>query len=49
LYRPAKPGEVSAQAKCNGDGHVELCSKFDPARMTFNPRRTEDHDHVTPN
>lgn len=30
------------------DGHVVLCSKFDPSSMTFNPHRIEDHDQVTP-
>jgi prepilin-type N-terminal cleavage/methylation domain-containing protein len=30
------------------DGHVALYSRFDKYSMTFNPRRPEDHDDVTP-
>lgn len=30
------------------DGHVAIADHFDPARMTFNPRRIENWDGVTP-
>jgi prepilin-type N-terminal cleavage/methylation domain-containing protein/prepilin-type processing-associated H-X9-DG protein len=30
------------------DGHVSLCSRFNPTEMTFNPHRVQDHDEVTP-
>ena len=30
------------------DGHVSLCSRFNPSEMTFNPHRVQNHDDVTP-
>jgi prepilin-type N-terminal cleavage/methylation domain-containing protein len=30
------------------DGHVSLCSRFNPSEMTFNPHRVQNHDEVTP-
>jgi len=30
------------------DGHVSLCSRFNPSEMTFNPHRVQNQDNVTP-